>query len=149
VLRQAIEPGLTVPVVAELDCSGHIGSESTEAINHGVIERAEGWRIGSHLGHMGPGLVGVVVDEDEAPHPAVGSRPGHGGVGPPAKVWGVGRDPTVVRTGGLSTLRPLGSEETEVRNSSLLAASPETASTRSTVRVESKRPPVDEDRPRR
>ena len=90
------------------------GSEPPEAVDHGVIDGLEGGEAVPHLGHMGPGLVGVVVDQDEDPDPAVLSRPGHGGICSPAQVGGVGDDSSVVDPGPAALGHPLGSEQAGV-----------------------------------
>lgn len=50
------------------------------AIDHGVVDGLEDGVAVTHLGHMGPGVGGVVIHAAEHPHPAVGSGPGHGGI---------------------------------------------------------------------
>ena len=94
--------------------SGDVGSELPEAVDDGVVDGLEGGEAVAHLGHVGPGLVGVVVDEDEDPDPAVVPGPGHGGVGAPADIGGVGDDPAVVDPGPPALGRPLGSEQAGV-----------------------------------
>ena len=111
---EVVGPVLAAPVVSELDPSGDVGSEPPEAVDHGVIDGLEGGEAVAHLGHMGPGLVGVVVDEDEDPDPAVVPRPGHGGVRAPAEVGGIGDDPAVMDPGTAAFGRPLGSEQAGV-----------------------------------
>ena len=111
---EVVGPVLAAPVVAQLDSSGHVGSEPPEAVDDGVIDGLEGSEAVPHLGHMGPGLVGVVVDQDEDPDPAIGPRPGHGGVRSPAQVGGLGDDLAVMDPGTPALGRPLGSEQAGV-----------------------------------
>ena len=85
---EVVGPILAAPVVAELDAPGDVRAETPEAVDHGVVDGLEGGEAVADLGHVGPGLVGVVVDEDEDPDPAVAPGPGHGGVGAPAYVGG-------------------------------------------------------------
>ena len=111
---EVVGPVLAAPVVAELDPPGHVGPERPEAVDDGVIDRLEGGEAVAHLGHVGPGLVGVVVEEDEDPDPAVVPGPGHGGVGAPADVRGIGDDPCRRGPGASALGRPLGGEQAGV-----------------------------------
>ena len=77
---------LAAPVVTQLDPSSDVRSELSEAIDDGVVERLERGEAVADLRDMCPRLVGVVVDEHEHPHPAVGSRPRHRRVGAEALV---------------------------------------------------------------
>jgi len=108
---EVVGPVLAAPVVTELDASGHVRAQAAEAVDYGVVDGLEGGEAVAHLGHVAPGLVGVVVDEDEDPHPAVGAGPGHGAVRAPAQVGGVGHDAAVVGTGRPLAPRSLGGEQ--------------------------------------
>lgn len=72
---------LAAPVVAHRDPPGHVGAELPEALGDGVVDRLEGREAVSHLGHMGPGLGGVVVHAGEDPTPPVVSGPPQSCVG--------------------------------------------------------------------
>jgi hypothetical protein len=74
------------PVVAELDPPGDVRRKFPAAVDDGVVDGLEGSEAVADLGDVGPGLVAVVVEEGEDPHPAVALRPGHRGVGAPAHV---------------------------------------------------------------
>src|SRR4029453_9361951 len=81
--------------------------------------RLEGGEAVAHLGHMCPGLGGVVVDAGKDPDPAADSGPGHGGVGAPARVGCLGDDRAVMGTGFAAAPDPLG------RQQALLAQQPQ------------------------
>jgi hypothetical protein len=84
-------------IVPHLKAAGDVGVQPAPAVNDRVVDRLQGGEAVADLGHLRPGLGGVVVDAGKHPHPAVGPGPGHGGVGAPAQVGSAEGDPR--RTG--------------------------------------------------
>ena len=102
----------------QLEPAGDVWAELAPAVGDRVVDRLEGGEAVADLGHMGPGLGGVVVDAGKDPDPAVGAGPGHGGVGAPALV-GCRDDRAVMGTGFAAAPDPLG------RQQALLAQQPQ------------------------
>jgi hypothetical protein len=76
----------------QLQTAGDVRAEAAPAVGDRVVDRLEGGEAVAHLGHMRPGLGGVVVDAGKDPDPAVDSGLGHGGVGVPALVERIDRE---------------------------------------------------------
>jgi len=93
--------------VADRQPAGNVRLEDAVPVDDGVVDRLQGGEPVPHLGHVRPGLAAVVVDQVEHPHPAVVDGPGHGGVGAPAQVRGVGDDPTIMQARLAPPVRPL------------------------------------------
>jgi hypothetical protein len=89
--------------VPQRQAAGDVGVEAAPAVDDGVIDRLEGGEAVADLGHMGPGLGGVVVHAGKHPHPAISSGPGHGGVG--AQRW-LGAAGMIVPSWGCGRRRP-------------------------------------------
>jgi hypothetical protein len=83
--------------VADLEAAGDVGGEHAVAVDDGVVDRLQGGEPVPDLGHVRPRLSRVVVDQVEHQHPAVFDRPGHGAVGAPPQVGGIGDDLPVVQ----------------------------------------------------
>jgi hypothetical protein len=52
---------LAAPIVSELDPSGYVRAEGAEPVDDSVVDGLEGSEAVAHFGHVGPGLIGVVV----------------------------------------------------------------------------------------
>jgi hypothetical protein len=96
--------------VSELDPPGDVGTQCAEAVDDGIVDGLKGSEAIAHLGHVGPGLVGVMIEEGEHPYPSVVSGPRHSGVGAPADIGCIGDDGAVVEVGTPAPLHPLGCE---------------------------------------
>ena len=91
--------------------AGDVGVQPAPAVDDGVIDRLEGGEAVADLGHMRPGLGGVVVHAGKHPHPAVDPGPGHGGVGAPAQVGTLGDDRAVMGPWLAPATDPLGRQQ--------------------------------------
>ena len=81
------------------------------AVDDRVVDRLEGGEPVTDLGHVRPGLGGVVIHTRKDPDPAVGTGSGHGGVGAPPQVRPVGDDRAVMRPWLAAAPDPLGSQQ--------------------------------------
>ena len=95
----------------QLEAASDVGVQAAPAVNDGVIDRLEGGEPVADLGHMGPGLSGVVVHAGEHPHPAIAAGPGHGGVGAPAHIRRLRDDGAVVGSWFAAAPDPLGRQQ--------------------------------------
>jgi hypothetical protein len=97
--------------MAQRQAAGEVGVQPAPAVDDRVIDRLQGSEAVADLGHMSPGLGGVVIHAGKDPDPAVDSGPGHGGVGAPALVGRRRDDRAVMGVGPTPATDPLGRQQ--------------------------------------